>query len=164
MNNLPGFASVLDKYLRVTFEYTAPLVHVGLCATLNVCRKKVRLYLRCNPSRPWPSQTLVVASLAFHDTRREHGRRLFHFLAGLGEQHGYAYLGIECPNPDGQKFANALGFREMEYQAWFMSTGELLGTEYRERPRDNGKSPCSNPIATAGFGALAACRPRKLHR
>lgn len=96
---LEKFAVELDAFLRKRFGYRSQATNARL-PTIDVCRKKVNLYLRLRykPQRSsgsWPQWTLVIARISFRETRAGHGRALLEFFVEHAHRFGYDKIGVE---------------------------------------------------------------------
>lgn len=97
------FVDSLDTWLRNRYRYRSQLAFIGMNNTVNVNRVKVQLYLRLCPrsfnDKPWPQNTLVIASIGFKEQHRGHGRALLQFFVEHAKRFGYDKIGVECISP-----------------------------------------------------------------
>lgn len=73
IRNAEKLAMMLEDYLKQRFGYKSPAVTFGMPRYLvSARRKKYDLYLRVTPPNCelWPSDTLVIAKIGFHQQRR----------------------------------------------------------------------------------------------
>jgi len=113
IRNAEKLATMLEDYLKQRFGYKTPAVTFGLPRYLvSARRKKYDLYLRVTPPNCdfWPSDTLVIARIGFHQQRKGHGTHLMSFFVSNADRFGFTHIGIESMNPNSSAFAAALGF------------------------------------------------------
>ena len=121
-----SFAEKLDAWARQRFHIgtnVTDLTHLRRVGTLecrhdDVCDLYFRLWQPAfrDEDEYWPAKTLVIARMAFGNTRVGHGRALLEFLAHQAEFYEYDKIALEHTH-DGEKiqgFARKFGF---EY-AW----------------------------------------------
>lgn len=124
---IQNFQNDLNSFIKTNFNYKADPTRLGYGNTLDVNRKRVKLYIRfktnCNP---WKDDTLVLAGINFQEQRKGNGRKLLSFLVNQAQKYKYQKIGIEQTNEMSTNFANKYGFKNIsENKHWIVSISDL---------------------------------------
>ncbi|GGE92597.1 hypothetical protein CR103_21305 [Massilia psychrophila] len=123
-----SFSNELNHYLLSRLNYQERC-QVSRKGTVSAYSETVDIYLRFPPnSDQWPTDTLVIAKIAFNGQRVGHGTSFLQFLVGLSSIYGYANIGIEQTHQgDGiQNFVRKHGFKALDNNRnWVLSVTEL---------------------------------------
>ncbi len=120
------FTDVIDSYIRERFGYKAKCAE-GWRPTINVSRRKVRLYLRFRGGGSWPENVLVIASIEFREQRVGHCRALLEKLVAESTRFGYGHIAFEqTHSPMMVNFVQKYGFTaHHNNKNWIISVGAL---------------------------------------
>lgn len=123
-----SFSNELSRYLLSRLNYQEGC-NVSLSGTVCAYSETVDLYLRFPPnSGDWPTNTLVIARIGFHDQRVGHGTSFLQFLVKQSGIYGYADIGVEQTHPGDsiQNFVRKHGFNALDdNRNWIVSVREL---------------------------------------
>lgn len=124
-NEIHDFCSYLNIYLMNRFKYkTPPASHNH--QTVNARRKLFDLYFRFKPnSHFWKPDTLVIARIGFHSTRKGNGTNLLEMLVHLPSKYGVSKIGMEETNEQSTAFVKTFGFTNIAGNHWIIDVIEL---------------------------------------
>ncbi|PCK30446.1 hypothetical protein [Pseudoalteromonas piscicida] len=121
------FNEQLNNYLKARFNYKRRVSKVTVLENkIDAWKKKVVLYIRYKPNySPYLPNTLVLARIGFHQSRKGHGTDLLKFLKQQGAQYGIEHIAVEMVNENSKAFCKASGFEEIAKEVWSIPVAKL---------------------------------------
>lgn len=118
--------SLVQRFAKEQFGYSKVYVSSAELSrkmpqarvTITLDKSLIALYLRFGKyyrNGHQDEKYIIVAAIGFRKQKHGYGTALLKELCNFGENFGYEYLEIECPNPNCQAFMKKLGFKDDFY-------------------------------------------------